>query len=167
MASAGLDVKHETLIGQKVKLVPFTTQHDWDYLSALSLSYKYNIFPGSTAQEHYEKYGKIFWKVYIDDGLKCGVIVLSHYPDRDMWTFSAFADLEAVKQVPDRAKTDYIIEAGELAIKYFFNGIDRVLYLFHDVRNRSVARLAERLGFNFCEEGITGGLTYNMMIRRP
>ena len=154
--------KNTTLIDKDIRLEPFRSQSDFDYLKRLWMEYPYNPYTGELAEQYFMKYGRYFWCVYVNN-IKCGAIYLSYYSSKDMWTLQGFGDKVALKRVKDKLK--HLREACEFVINFAFTMTD-MLYSFHDIRNKQMIRVFKSIGFLFCERVEAKEGAFNLYLNR-
>lgn len=136
----------EVLKDKELKLTPFESKLDFDYLCSLIEHYKYNTIGSyERMRELLDRYGREYWTgssgVY-----KLGVIFLMYLAEMDEWTLDAYDDIQN-KQIAD-PKGDFSYRAGKLIIDYFFRTHDvKILTTRHDIRNRAATVVCKRLGF--------------------
>ena len=139
----------DILQNEKVKLIPFQYEGDFDYLIGIAMKYKYNITPKNMFLSLLKQYGVAFWNGYMENGVKGGVAYVCYYPEIGRYTFDAYRDNDLCKQ--HNPKGDYSYEAGKLLVPYILRNIANILYTTHSIENRVATIMCKRLGFKIVE----------------
>ncbi len=155
--------KNTTLISDKLRLIPFRSKDDYDYLLRIAKAHTLFPYSDSQADELFNKYCKYAWVGYIN-GKQSGVVYLAHYEVHDIWTLSGFGDKEGLKGVKDRL--GYMEKACNLVMDSAFQNFTNMIYAFHDKRNKSVIRVFKRLGFKYCQDDASDGCMFELYLRR-
>ena len=115
------------LTGENVKLVPFKSPKDKEYLFTLMRQYK---FEKGILNDHERavKNGVFFWLVYSSDGILGGVIYLCYHPGADRWSLDGYRDDKLARSLKKQKAWSY--EAGELVCKYFFSFLSNLVRYF-------------------------------------
>ena len=132
------------LQNDKVKLIPFGGEKDFEYLYNLIPTYKYNTTSREDVKKLINQYGYLFWIGY-GNGIKMGVACVCYFSKVDRYSLDGYLDNKVAKRVNNRISFGY--EAGKLVSDYMLNNITDTLWTAHDIKNRGATIMCRRIGF--------------------
>lgn len=131
----------DTLLkGRLLSLVPFEGPQDFEYLRWIQDKAGY-VEDGRMVEE----FGKYFWRVKLNDGRRCGVVYVSHYPTQNMWVMSGFGDVTMAKHM--RNKGVLVQSVISLVVDFVLSVVALRVFVVVQNNNGALIKILGKCGF--------------------